>query len=89
MRFLESGADIPEELIRAVTSGSVTFLCGAGVSFRSGLPTFKQLTLDIYKELGESPDDEPAERNAIPAVQANPPASRLHPSFQRRAVSAS
>jgi SIR2-like domain len=69
VRFLESGADIPDELIRAVTSGSVTFLCGAGVSFRSGLPTFKQLTLDIYNELGESPDDEPAERNAIDAAE--------------------
>lgn len=69
MRFLESGADIPEELIRAVTSGSVTFLCGAGVSFRSGLPTFRQLTLDIYRELGESPDDEHAERNAIDTAE--------------------
>ncbi len=69
MRFLESGADIPDELIRAVTSGSVTFLCGAGVSFRSGLPTFERLTLDVYSELGESPDEEPAERNAIAAAE--------------------
>jgi hypothetical protein len=37
MRFLEDGADIPDELIRAVTAGSVMFLCGAGVSFRVGL----------------------------------------------------
>jgi SIR2-like domain len=69
VRFLNSGADIPEELIRGVTSGSVTFLCGAGVSFRSGLPSFKQLTLDIYSELGASPDDEHAERISIDAAE--------------------
>jgi hypothetical protein len=65
VRFLEHGADIPDELIRAVTSGSVTFLCGAGVSFRADLPSFKKLTERVYAQLGESPDDEPAERNAI------------------------
>ena len=65
MRFLEAGADIPDELIRAVTSGSVTFLCGAGVSFRVNLPSFKELTTGVYGRLGESPDDEAAERNAI------------------------
>jgi hypothetical protein len=65
VRFLEHSADIPDELIRAVKSGSVTFLCGAGVSFRADLPSFKQLTERVYAQLGESPDDEPAERNAI------------------------
>jgi hypothetical protein len=65
MRFLEDGADIPDDLIRAVTDGSATFLCGAGVSLRAGLPSFKRLTELIYERLGESPNDEPAERNAI------------------------
>jgi hypothetical protein len=65
VRFLERGADIPDELIRAVTNGSAMFLCGAGVSFRVGLPSFKELTERIYARLGESPDDEAAERNAI------------------------
>jgi len=65
MRFLEKGADIPDELVRAVTSGSVTFLCGAGVSFRAKLPSFKKLTEQVYGLLGESADDEAAERNAI------------------------
>jgi hypothetical protein len=41
------------------------FLCGAGVSFRVGLPSFKRLTEQVYERLGEAPDDEPAERNAI------------------------
>lgn len=65
MRFVEQGADIPDELIRAVTDGSATFLCGAGVSFRVNLPSFKLLTECVYARLGETPDDEAAERNAI------------------------
>lgn len=65
MRFVEQGADIPDELIRAVSDGSATFLCGAGVSFRVNLPSFKALTEGVYARLGESSDDEAAERNAV------------------------
>jgi len=65
VRFVEQGADIPNELIRAVTDGSATFLCGAGVSFRVGLPSFKTLTEQVYTRLGESSNEEAAERNAI------------------------
>jgi hypothetical protein len=65
VRFLEQGADIPDELIRAVTNGGATFLCGAGVSFRVNLPSFRELTERVYVQLGESPNDEAAERNAI------------------------
>jgi len=69
VRFVEQGADIPDELIRAVTEGSATFLCGAGVSFRVNLPSFKLLTERVYALLGEAADDEPAERNAIESKQ--------------------
>ena len=65
LQFRENGADIPNELIEAVADGSATFLCGAGVSFRVGLPLFETLTTQVYEELGEKPDDEPAERNAL------------------------
>lgn len=65
MRFLEQGADIPDDLIRAVTQGSAIFLCGAGVSLRVGLPLFKKLTDQVYDRLGESYQGEPAERSAI------------------------
>jgi SIR2-like domain len=65
VRFVDQGSDIPDELIRAVTAGSATFLCGAGFSFRAKLPSFKKLTEQVYARLGESPDGEPAERNAI------------------------
>lgn len=65
MRFLEDGADIPDELIRAVTDGDAVFLCGAGVSRRVGLPSFKELSEQIYQELGETQLNEPAERRAF------------------------
>jgi hypothetical protein len=65
MRFLEGGADIPDELIHAVLRGDAVFLCGAGVSCRVGLPLFGTLTERVYASLGESSDGEAAERNAI------------------------
>jgi hypothetical protein len=65
VRFVEQGSDVPDGLIRAVIEGSATFLCGAGVSFRAKLPSFKELTEKVYLRLGESPDGEPAEYNAI------------------------
>ena len=52
MRFLKDGADIPDELIRATTQGDAVFLCGAGVSYRVGLPLFEGLTEQVYRELG-------------------------------------
>jgi hypothetical protein len=69
VRFLERGADIPDDLIRAVRDGSATFLCGAGVSLRVELPSFKKLTEQVYERLGETSDDEPAERIAIAEKQ--------------------
>ena len=69
MKFLENGADIPDELIHAVNEGTATFLCGAGVSLRVGLPTFKTLTESVYSRLGESWASEPAESSAIEKEQ--------------------
>src|SRR5262249_41094902 len=64
MRFLEDGAEIPDELIRSASDGDAVFLCGAGVSMRVNMPSFKNLTDDIYIELGETRANEPAERIA-------------------------
>jgi hypothetical protein len=64
MRFLEDGTDIPDDLIRSVNDGDAVFLCGAGVSMRVDLPSFRKLTDDIYSELGETRANEPAERIA-------------------------
>ena len=65
MRFLKDGADIPDELIRTGTDGDAVFLCGAGVSQRVGLPLFEELTERVYLALGETRDNEPAERQAF------------------------
>jgi NAD-dependent SIR2 family protein deacetylase len=65
MRFLEDGADIPNDLIRAVTEGSAVFLCGAGVSMRVRMPSFKGLAEQVYQKLGEVYTSEPAERRAF------------------------
>jgi len=69
MRFLKDGADIPDELIRAVTNGDAVFLCGAGVSHQVGLPLFKRLTERVYQELGETWVNEPAERKAFDSFE--------------------
>jgi hypothetical protein len=61
MKFLPNSADIPHDLIRSVNDGDVIFLCGAGVSFGVGLPTFKKLTDDVYATIGESRTHEAAE----------------------------
>jgi hypothetical protein len=61
MKFLLNSADIPPDLIRAVSDGEVIFLCGAGVSFGAGLPTFKKLTDDVYTRMGETREHEAAE----------------------------
>jgi hypothetical protein len=65
VRFLEHGADIPDDLIRAVNGGRATFLCGAGVSRRANLPMFGELTSLIYARLQESSGGEAAEQNAM------------------------
>jgi NAD-dependent SIR2 family protein deacetylase len=65
MRFLEHSADIPDDLIQAVNDGNAVFLCGAGVSMRVGMPSFKELAEGIYRELGETHANEPAERIAF------------------------
>jgi hypothetical protein len=65
MRFLEDGTDVPDELIRAVTDGAAVFLCGAGVSMRVDMPSFKELTKQVYRKLGEGYANEFAERHAF------------------------
>lgn len=65
MRFIENGSDIPDDLIRTVSDGDAVFLCGAGASMRlADMPSFQTLTDRIYAELGESYENEPAERIA-------------------------
>jgi hypothetical protein len=53
MRFVPDGPVVPNDLIRKWRDGKVLFLAGAGVSRPAGLPLFKGLALDIYKQLND------------------------------------
>ncbi|NTA40354.1 SIR2 family protein [Agrobacterium salinitolerans] len=65
MKFIEGGAEIPDDLIDAVLAGDVVFLCGAGVSKGAGLPLFDELTSKIYLDLGETYEHDAAERESF------------------------
>lgn len=65
MRFVEGGPNIPDELIEQVMASTVVFLCGAGVSMRVGLPSFKELTEKIYENIGETYEGDFAENDAF------------------------
>ena len=56
MRFLPDGPNIPDELLESRDQGNVVFLCGAGVSYPAGMPTFLGLARHVVHELG-APDD--------------------------------
>lgn len=47
MRFFSDGPSIPDVLLERCDAGRVVFLCGAGVSFNSGMPTFLGLTKHV------------------------------------------
>ncbi|KJF94106.1 SIR2 family protein [Photobacterium angustum] len=52
MRFNFDSPDIPDVLLERRDRGRVVFLCGAGISFSSGLPGFADLTqyvIDFYQ----------------------------------------
>jgi SIR2-like domain len=56
MRFYAEGPSIPDTLLERSDAGRVVFLCGAGVSFPSGMPTFVGLTQHVI-EFFNPPDD--------------------------------
>ena len=56
MQFVSNGPDVPERLLQAHEDGRVVFFCGAGVSYPAGLPSFAELTQEIYVDLHVKPD---------------------------------
>ncbi|CAJ0879026.1 hypothetical protein AMST5_03022 [freshwater sediment metagenome] len=52
MRFVDVGPDIPESLIRDHLAGNVIFVVGAGLSMPAGLPSFQDLVIRVYENLG-------------------------------------
>ena len=55
MRFIADGPNIPDELLEARDRGEVVFLCGAGVSYPAGMPSFLGLAKHVVQELGTPP----------------------------------
>lgn len=49
MRFHSDGPIIPDILLERRDAGRVVFLCGAGVSLRSGMPSFIDLTRHVVE----------------------------------------
>ncbi|MDE2760608.1 MAG: SIR2 family protein [Paracoccaceae bacterium] len=49
MRFYEDGPALPDTLLDGRDEGRVVFLCGAGVSIPSGLPSFIELTKHVIE----------------------------------------
>src|SRR5438105_4926658 len=56
MRFYADGPAIPDILLERCDAGRVVFLCGAGVSLPSGMPSFIGLTRHII-EFFDPPED--------------------------------
>jgi hypothetical protein len=51
VRLIPDGPDIPEDLLYEQEQGNVVFFCGAGVSCSAGLPGYRNLVCELYKEL--------------------------------------
>ncbi|TDV97190.1 SIR2-like protein [Halomonas alkaliantarctica] len=58
MRFHPDGPSIPDVLLERCDAGRVVFLCGAGVSLPSGMPTFIGLTQDVIEFFDPPADSE-------------------------------
>lgn len=56
MRFHADGPSIPDVLLARCDAGRVVFLCGAGVSQPSGMPSFVELTQHVI-QLFDPPED--------------------------------
>lgn len=57
MRFFANGPSIPDRLLERRDEGNCVFICGAGVSLPSGLPTFVGLTEYVIDNLNILPED--------------------------------
>ncbi|CAI0955219.1 Uncharacterised protein [Serratia quinivorans] len=58
MRFHAEGPAIPDILLERCDAGRVVFLCGAGVSLPSGMPTFVDLTRYVIEYFDPPHDSE-------------------------------
>ena len=65
MQFVTNGPDIPDALLQAHEEGRVVFFCGAGISYPAGLPDFKGLVEEIYRQNGTKLSDSEIELAAF------------------------
>ncbi|WP_260032740.1 hypothetical protein [Leisingera caerulea] len=75
MRFHADGPNIPDSLLGRCDDGRVVFLCGAGVSLPSGMPSFIGLTQHVIDFF-----DPPEESEVMMAFQPwidNPAGSNM------------
>ena len=58
MRFYSDGPSIPDLLLERCDAGRVVFLCGAGISINSGMPTFLGLARHVIDFFDPSADSQ-------------------------------
>lgn len=58
LRFISGGPIIPDLLLGERDAGRVVFLCGAGISKPSGMPTFTELMQYVIERLSPQSDSE-------------------------------
>ncbi len=95
MKFFSDGPSIPDVLLERCDAGRVVFLCGAGVSFNSGMPTFLGLTEHVI-EFFDPPSDSQIMAAFLPWLEkdsaANVPLDQifnlLHQEYGREEVNA-
>lgn len=95
MRFYADGPNIPESLLNRSDAGRVVFLCGAGVSLPSGMPSFIGLTQHVI-DFFDPPEDSDVKRAFQPWIDdptgSNMPLDQvfnlLHQEYGKDAVNA-
>jgi len=95
MRFHSDGPNIPDSLLNQSDAGRVVFLCGAGVSLPSGMPSFIGLTRHVI-DFFDPPEDSDVMRAFQPWVDdpkgSNMPLDQvfnlLHQEYGKDAVNA-
>jgi hypothetical protein len=60
-QFVVGGPPIPSEIIRELEDERLVFFCGAGISIGTGLPNFRDLTLEAIRQIDRAPGDIPAD----------------------------
>jgi hypothetical protein len=48
IQWIPDGPELPVEVLESLEDGDLVLFCGAGISVRAGLPTFKKLVQSVY-----------------------------------------